>query len=85
MLTVLDSETRDTNLGIGYSKMGLNDATADRFVKQNDIKQQNDANNNKIDNEDKTLQKNVQHTKLRPLGEILENRVYLKVQLVVVH
>ena len=38
MLTALGSETHDTNLGIVCPKMGLDDATADRFAKQNNIK-----------------------------------------------
>ena len=37
-LTVLGSETHDTDLGIVYSKTGLDIATADKLAKINEIK-----------------------------------------------
>ena len=74
-MTVLGSETFDSDLGIVYSKTGLDIATADKFSKTNkvktineDVKQQSDTNKN-ITNNVKTQQ----HTKLRPLGEIFVN------------
>ena len=76
MLTALGSETCDTNLGIVYSKTGLDDATAERFAKQNYIKQQNYGN--KIKFTTKIKHKgliNPQNTKLRPFPEILKSRV----------
>ena len=52
-LTVLGSETNDTNLGMVYSKTSLFDATADKFaekyvvkINNEDIKHEFDTNKN---------------------------------------
>ena len=37
-LTICGSETIDTNLSIVYSNTGLDDATGDKFAKQNGVK-----------------------------------------------
>ena len=86
-LTVFGSETCDTNLGKFYSKIGLVDATADKFSEQHgikindeDIKRESDKNKNIT-----KLNKYNKRTKLRPVGEILGNRFSHRVQLIVIH
>ena len=75
-LTLVGSESLNTNLGIFIPKLGLDIATADKFTKQNGVKI-NDEDKNK--NPTATTKHNKryetqQHSKLKPLGEILSNR-----------
>ena len=86
-LAVLGSETLETDLGILYSKLGLGNATANKFAKQNSVKiNNNNAKTEIVKNENVTTKdKTQQRTKLWPLGEILENRFSHKVQLVLNH
>ena len=67
--------------------MGLDDATADRFAKQKDIKQQNNRKKNNIYNKDKDTkdEKTFNIPSCDLLGKILVNRFSLRVQLVKVY
>ena len=59
-LPVLGSKTRDTDLGIIYSKSGLDDATADKFSKINKIKT-TDNDKTQQSEENKTQQTKFKH------------------------
>ena len=82
-LTLVVSETLDSDLGIFIPKQGLDIATADKFAKTNEIKTINEGEQQQSNtNKNSTNKGNTQqHTKLQPLGEILVNRLSLRVQL----
>ena len=82
-LTIIGSKRLDTDLGMLIPKQGLDIATADWFAKTNESKTINEEEKQQSNtNKNSTNKGNTQqHTKLRPLGEILVNRLSLRVQL----
>ena len=73
-LIVFSSEAISINLGIVYSKTGLDDATADKFAKQNGVKINNKNDKSEINTNENVRDKNTNTTtyQVATSREILE-------------